>query len=61
MPKVKVMNENDRLTMVAILAKNDYAVRIMRAKRSRNSSYDYFVKYWPCGQREPDEESTDEA
>lgn len=43
--KVKIGAAEDRLTMVAILAKNGYAVQIVKSERDSKKSYDYYVEF----------------
>lgn len=48
-------NEDDRLTLVNILAKAGYCVRIGRCplegqEEKKNATYQYYVEYWEEGQ-----------
>lgn len=45
--KGNALNEQDRLSLVTILAKAGYATRIGREKANpKSKSYVYFVEYW---------------
>ena len=43
MDKILIKSETDRLTVAAILIKNDYTVRQGKEKRANSKSYDYFL------------------
>ena len=45
--RVCIKKPEDRLTLVKILADNDYTVRIIRERRNKGTTYDYFVEFWP--------------
>ena len=45
--RILIKKQEDRLTLVKILADNDYTVRIARERRGKGTTYDYFVEYWP--------------
>lgn len=41
---LRISNEADRMTVVAILYKNEYSVSPIRRKKN-GRSYEYFIKY----------------
>lgn len=44
--RIYISNEEDRLTMISILAKNGYTVKIDREKLDGAKNYTYFIEYW---------------
>lgn len=50
MEKIYIATESDRLTVAAILIKNQHTVRVGKEKRTGSKSYDYFLEY----ERNPD-------
>lgn len=47
--RIDCAKEDDRKTLVAILAQNGYTVRWCREKRGTSSAYTHFVEYWKEG------------
>lgn len=45
MQKLEIFNEQDRLTVAAILVKNGYTVRQTREREEGKRSYLYFIEY----------------
>lgn len=45
MSKIEIFQEQDRLTVAAILVKNGYAVRQLRERKEGKRSYLYFLEY----------------
>lgn len=58
--RVLIKKPEDRLTLVKILADNDYTVRIVREHRGKSTSYDYFVEFMP-NKRPEDKGGTNEG
>lgn len=44
--RLKIEKEEDRTTMVGILAKNGYALRIIREKPDKKNKFNHFIEYW---------------
>jgi hypothetical protein len=44
--KIDCEKPADRDTLVQILARNGYTVRIGKEKRTPKANYTYFVEYW---------------
>lgn len=42
--KIKISNEQDRITIAGILVKNGYTIRIVKQKQQGRSQNDYFVE-----------------
>lgn len=42
--KIKIANEQDRITVAGILVKNGYTIRIVKQKQPGRSQNDYFVE-----------------
>lgn len=47
MDKVIIASVEDRLTVAAILVKNDYTVRQGKQLRQGKKSYEYYLEYTP--------------
>lgn len=47
MDKVIIASVEDRLTVAAILVKNDYTVRQGKQLRKGKKSYEYYLEYTP--------------
>ncbi len=47
MDKVIIASVEDRLTVAAILVKNDYTVRQGKRLRQGKKSYEYYLEYTP--------------
>lgn len=47
--RIDCAKEDDRKTLVTILASNGYTVRWCREKRGASSAYTHFVEYWKEG------------
>lgn len=45
MSKIEIFQEQDRLTVAAILVKNGYTVRQLRDRKEGKRSYLYFLEY----------------
>ncbi len=45
MSKIEIFQEQDRLTVAAILVKNGYTVRQLRERKEGKRSYLYFLEY----------------
>lgn len=59
MNRLEIFNEADRLTVAAILVKNNYTVKQSKRKRPGKRSYLYYLDYEKQGdgavEEEPDE------
>ncbi len=44
--KVDCSGSADRDSLITILARNGYTVRIGREKRGKGNAYFYYVEYW---------------
>lgn len=45
MTRIEIKNEEDRITIAAILVKNGYTVRIVRDRQTEKSIYKYFIEF----------------